>query len=426
MAAKNAPPQSQNKPTNPGITRQALPQKPKASQGGTSQWLDTLSDIKIGQPDQPAHPKPQVSPGPKETPGPRQAPGYNTPPAPQSGHSTYPSTREQGLGERRFNERSNYGDRGGYSQRGPSSYRERESGYNSGGYKQGGYGQRGPSNYREGGYQGGGYREGGQQGGYQGGGYNRGPGGYHPGSGQGQPGPYGQRPRPHVDGTYGQRPRPERTGGRPGPARPPRERTKPTRPITPPKLKRDKTPPPEPFIPTQEQITKVEGLYLELAAPAEFDGIRTQIAKEVQIPKKAVKKIVKDLRDRQHMPSWWEAQTYKGSVEELERIKEVYLPMLPIPPVGVHKIIATQLTLKPGVVYQAIKSIRLEMNLPQYNDPSLHGDFDASPKETQASSSLSDRPSSPQTGTEIATEEHISAETMSTHPSSGTEARTNE
>ncbi|GHO66716.1 hypothetical protein KSC_056080 [Ktedonobacter sp. SOSP1-52] len=125
-------------------------------------------------------------------------------------------------------------------------------------------------------------------------------------------------------------------------------------------------------------MEKVEQRYLELAKPSEYDGIRTQIATEVGIPKKAVKKIIKDLRDRQHMPSWWEVQTYKGSNEELERIKEAYLPLLPIPPVGVHKILAEKLSVKPGVVYQAIKAIRLEMNLPQYNDPSLHGDFNAS------------------------------------------------
>jgi hypothetical protein len=196
--------------------------------------------------------------------------------------------------------------------------------------------------------------------------------------------------------------------------------------MAPPKPKREKTPPPEPFIPTHDQVTKVEGRYLELASPTEFDGIRTQIAQEVQIPKKAVKKIVKDLRDRQHMPSWWEAQTYKGSVEELERIKGVYLPMLPIPPVGVHKIIATQLTLKPGVVYQAIKSIRLEMNLPQYNDPSLHGDFDTSPKEACASSSQSDKPSNPHPGTETATEESNAAEATSTRTSSEAETLASE
>jgi hypothetical protein len=119
-------------------------------------------------------------------------------------------------------------------------------------------------------------------------------------------------------------------------------------------------------------VTQVEIRYTELATPIEFDGIRTQLAKELGIPKKAVKKIVKDLRDRQHIPSWWEAQTYKGSAEELEKIKALYEPFLPVPPVGVHKQIAEQLNFKPGEVYQAIKTVRQEMNLPQYNDPGLH------------------------------------------------------
>lgn len=119
-------------------------------------------------------------------------------------------------------------------------------------------------------------------------------------------------------------------------------------------------------------MTQVELRYMELATPIEFDGIRTQIAKELSIPKKAVKKIVKELRDRQHIPSWWEAQTYKGSAEDLEKIKALYEPFLPVPPVGVHKQIAEQLNFKPGDVYQAIKTVRQEMNLPQYNDPALH------------------------------------------------------
>jgi len=107
--------------------------------------------------------------------------------------------------------------------------------------------------------------------------------------------------------------------------------------------------------------------------PAEFDGIRTQISKELGIPKKAVKDIVKQLRDRQEIPSWWELQTYKGDSEELAKIKAIYEPHLPLPPVGIHKQIAEQLSLLPGTVYQAIKQIRLDMNLPQYNDPALHG-----------------------------------------------------
>lgn len=179
-------------------------------------------------------------------------------------------------------------------------------------------------------------------------------------------GGFGRGPRP------GGEPRPERyqpggkKGGKPAKAKAPK-------PPTPPKPKREKIPPPAPFVPTPEQVTQVETRYLELAVPAEFDGIRTQIAHEMGIPKKAVKKIVKDLRERQSIPSWWELQTYKGSAEDLERIRTLYLPHLPLPPIGVHKTIAEELSFNPGDTYQAIKAIRLEMNLPQYNDPTLHG-----------------------------------------------------
>ncbi|HKF39138.1 MAG TPA: hypothetical protein VKB35_19740, partial [Ktedonobacteraceae bacterium] len=182
-------------------------------------------------------------------------------------------------------------------------------------------------------------------------------------------------PRPGASGE----PRSDgRKGGKPAKA-------KGSKPAAPPRPKREKIPPPAPFMPAPEQIAQVEARYIELAVPAEFDGIRTQIAQELSIPKKAVKKIVKDLRDRQDIPSWWEIQSYKGDAEELEKIKTAYEPYLPLPPVGVHKTIAEQLEIKPGVIYQAIKAIRLEMNLPQYNDPTLHG-LELAPKKKKEQS----------------------------------------
>jgi hypothetical protein len=155
-------------------------------------------------------------------------------------------------------------------------------------------------------------------------------------------------------------------------------------------------------VPTDEQIKQVEERYLELATPTEFDGIRTQISQELGIPKKSVKKIVKELRDRQGIPSWWEMQTYKGDSEELAKIKAAYEPYLPLPPVGVHKTIADELGLKPGIVYQAIKAIRLEMNLPQYNDPSLHG-LELRPKKKQADATTGEDSSAAEEKTEPAT-----------------------
>lgn len=241
----------------------------------------------------------------------------------------------------------------------------------------------------------------------------RGPGAYRVSGTSGLSPTIGQRPRQPLEGNRG--PRPDRPGGRrPGgprdgarPGQKPRMKT--PKPPPQPKPKREKTPPPPPFTPSEEQIKQVEERYLELATPSEYDGIRTQIAKELSIPKKAVKKIVKELRDRQNIPSWWELQTYKGSPEELESIKATYLPYLPVPPVGVHKNIAETLSLKPGTVYQAIKAIRQEMNLPQYNDPSLHAEElaqKASEKQAKAEESSTPTPEQAETpASDNATEE---------------------
>src|SRR6266700_2380539 len=318
MAAKPAPPTTAKTPGQ-GIgtpTRPVPPPpKPKPASGGTSHWLDTQNDVKVGQPDQPVRPKLPPFPAPRDNRGDEE--------------------------------------RGGY--RGPGGYRE---GTGRGNSREGGY--RGPGGYRDNDY--------------------RSTTPYRVGGGMGLPDTETPRPRTPMTGGPPRGPRPG-APGEPRPekfrqgegGKPPRQKVKTPKPETPPKPKREKIPPPEPFKPTEEQIAQVEARYKELAVPAEYDGIRTQISKELSIPKTAVKKIIKDLREREEIPSWWELQPYKGSSEELEKIKALYEPFLPLPPIGVHKQIAEQLTLKPAEVYQAIKVIRQELNLPQYNDPALHG-----------------------------------------------------
>jgi predicted nucleic acid-binding Zn-ribbon protein len=302
QAAKNAPPiaskpvgasalsaSTQSKPVAPPKP------KPKTTQGGTNQWLDNLSDVKIGEPDQPPQrPKVPSSPAQRDR---NAGSGGNRPPYPNAG----PNMRD---------------NRG------------------------------------------------------------HGPAAYHVSNGASIAPAPGQRPqqpsyRSVNDGPPNRAKKP--WSKNPAPGGPKQFKgPKAARPAPEPKVKREKTPPPEPFTPTPEQIVQVEERYTLLAQPSEFDGIRTQISKEFDIPKKAIKKIIKDLRDRQHIPSWWEIQTYKGSQEELERIKDAYQPYLPVPPVGVHKEISDKLNLKPGTVYQAIKTIRIELKLPQYNDPKYH------------------------------------------------------
>ncbi len=311
LAAKTTPPVN----TTPGTSTRYVPPPPKPKPAEGPRWFEKVEDVKIGQPDQPPpRPKLPPSPAPRESRGPG---GYR-----------------------------DRDERGSSGYRGPGGYRDRD--------ERGSSGYRGPGGYRD--------RD------------ERGPGSYRPG-GPGTLEP-GYRPRQPMDGGFNRSPRP----GTPGETRPNARRenkapkAKTPKPPTPPKPKREKIPPPQPFVPTPEQVAQIENRYLELAVPAEFDGIRTQIATELSIPKKAVKKVIKELRERDHIPSWWETQTYKGDSEELAKIKAVYEPYLPIPPVGVHKKIADELGLKAGIVYQAIKAIRLEMNLPQFNDPALHAE----------------------------------------------------
>ncbi|HEU0027284.1 MAG TPA: hypothetical protein VFQ25_09230 [Ktedonobacterales bacterium] len=149
----------------------------------------------------------------------------------------------------------------------------------------------------------------------------------------------------------------------------------------PPKAERPPQPPKPPKPPkvaaprfelTDDLRATIEARYLELAQPVEFDGIRTQIATELRVPKALVKKAVADLRQRMALPSWWELQAYTGPEVELERIRSAYVPLLPVPEVGVHKTLAERLAMDPRTVYQGIRRIRAEMRLPQYNPPELH------------------------------------------------------
>jgi len=131
-------------------------------------------------------------------------------------------------------------------------------------------------------------------------------------------------------------------------------------------------PSPAVAIVSDELRTRIEARYQELAQPVEFDGIRTQIATELGVPKPVVKRTVAQLRQRLNLPSWWELQSYAGTTTDLERIRGAYMPYLPVPEVGIHKRLAVELGLDAGLVYQGIHRIRAEMHLPQYNPPEAH------------------------------------------------------
>jgi hypothetical protein len=120
-----------------------------------------------------------------------------------------------------------------------------------------------------------------------------------------------------------------------------------------------------------EQRLAVEMRYLELASPQEFDGIRSQIASELELPRALVKRAVNDLRQRLGRPSWWDLQRAALPPEVVEAVKPRYLALLaeqPLPPVGVHRQLAGDLSLSTLDVYRAIGQIRAELGLPKFNE----------------------------------------------------------
>ncbi len=188
-----------------------------------------------------------------------------------------------------------------------------------------------------------------------------------------------QRPRPQPAGHDHDHPAPRAVGHVATPARPgkPQDRhdklPKEARQAAAkaPRPPREHKEPLLPYAPTPEQIEQIEQRYRDLAQP-EFDGIRTRIAHDLSLPKTIVKKVIATLLSREHLPSWWEMQRFDGTPEEQEQIKAAYEKYLPVPPLGVHKLIAQEIDMSPIKVYRGIRNVRLALGLPVYNPPETH------------------------------------------------------
>lgn len=126
-------------------------------------------------------------------------------------------------------------------------------------------------------------------------------------------------------------------------------------------------PPEPPFSPTPEQVAAIEQRYLELAQPHEYDGIRHTIAAEMGIPLRVVREVVHSLRQRKRLRISRPPFDHTFTDEELARVRERYLPALPLPPIGIHKQIAAELGMTHTRAFHAIALIRQELGLPQYN-----------------------------------------------------------
>src|SRR5574344_482160 len=226
---------------------------------------------------------------------------------------------------------------GGYNNRQGSYNNNRQGGYDN--RQQGGY------NNRQGGYdnrQQGGYNNN-RQGGYdnrQQGGYNNRQGGYD----NRQQGGYNNR-----QGGYNNRQEGQRSGGfNRGGARPQQR-------------------PSKPLLVNREQLEQIELLYkamLPLPNPDAHEVIGEKIGLE---PRKVFFGI-NLVRQKMMLPKLpFPKRKLAITPDQLNAIKMLYEPLLPLPPIGCHKIIASQLKMDEWRVHVGIGLIRAKLGLDRWN-----------------------------------------------------------
>ncbi len=261
----------------------------------------------------------------------------------------------EGEGEQRpYPTRNNYNSqqRPNYN-RPQGGYQQRQGGYNNrpqGGYqqRQGGYDNNRPQ---------GGYQQ--RQGGYnrpQGGGYNRPQGGYDNNRPQGgyqqrqggynrpQGGGYNNRPQ----GGFNNRPQ----GGfnrspRPG--------------MGAPRVQRE-------LLVTREQLAQIEVLYKRLL-PLPNPDVHEVIGAEIELEPRKVFFGINLVRQKMFLPKLpFPKRKLAVSADQLIAIRNLYEPLLPLPPIGCHKILASQLKMDEWRVHVGIGLVRKQLGMDRWNE----------------------------------------------------------
>ena len=238
---------------------------------------------------------------------------------------------------------------GGYEDRPRNNYQQREGGYSQGGYSQGGYSSGGYSSggyqRREGGYSAGGYqrRDNNRDGGNYGGGYQRREGGYQ----RPQQGGYN---RDNNRGGFQQR-RPQSGDNRFGGGRKPQRLQKQAKPL----------------LVTKEQLETIEALYKTML-PLPNPDAHEVIGAKMELEPRKVFFGINLVRQKLMLPKLpYPKRKLAISEDQMLAIKSLYEPLLLLPPIGCHKIIATQLRMDEWRVHVGIGLIRAQMGLERWN-----------------------------------------------------------
>ena len=256
--------------------------------------------------------------------------GYSQPQNESEAAPQFYSSYSAGGGDEDRRPPRQYNNQGGYNQ---GNYRPRQNNYNNN--RQGGY-----NNNRQGGYNQGGYsrdnRQGGQrpynnnrQGGYNNNRYN---------NNRPQQGGFNNNRRPQNNRFNNNR-------------RPQNNRNK----------------APKPLLVSKEQLEQIELLY-KLMLPLPNPDAHEVIGEKIGLEPRKVFFGINLIRQKMMLPKLpYPKRKLAITPDQLNAIKMLYEPLLPIPPIGCHKIIAAQLKMDEWRVHVGIGLVRAQMGMERWN-----------------------------------------------------------
>ncbi len=119
---------------------------------------------------------------------------------------------------------------------------------------------------------------------------------------------------------------------------------------------------------TKEQLAQIEELYKK-SLPLPNPDIHEVIGAAIQLEPRKVFFGINLVRQKLYLPKLpFPKRKLAVSPEQLMAIKSLYEPLLPLPPIGCHKIIAAQLKMDEWRVHVGIGLIRKQMGLDRWNE----------------------------------------------------------
>lgn len=124
----------------------------------------------------------------------------------------------------------------------------------------------------------------------------------------------------------------------------------------------------KPLLISKEQLEKIEVLYKTMLPLPNPDAHET-IGNHLGIEPRKVFFGINLVRQKLMLPKLpFPKRKLAVTPDQMTAIKSLYAPLLPLPPIGCHKIIAAQLRVDEWRVHVAIKLIRAQMGLDRWNE----------------------------------------------------------